>query len=119
MEHVTYISYQRWKTAGRRRRHEAQDRISSDGAAYRLVRSLAGFMALAILMMGLIGRLCAAFTTIFSKYVTLLALGFDTPLGLTALFVWVDVFALCGAFCGTPGRLQPPHRLQAAVSHPG
>lgn len=58
-----------------------------------LVKPLAGFMVLAILM-GLAGHLCAAFITIFGGYAALSALGFDTPLGLAALFVCVGVFAL-------------------------
>ena len=58
-----------------------------------LVRPLCGFMVLAILM-GLAGHLCAAFITIFGGYAVLSALGFDTRLGLTALFGCVGVFAL-------------------------
>ncbi|MDO4316976.1 MAG: thiol reductant ABC exporter subunit CydC [Lachnospiraceae bacterium] len=58
-----------------------------------LVKPLAGFMLLAILM-GLIGHLCAAFITIFGGYAVLALLRFDTPLGLRALFVSVGVFAL-------------------------
>ena len=58
-----------------------------------LVCPLAGFMVFAILM-GLIGHLCAAFITIFGGYAALSVLGFGAPLGLTALFVCVGVFAL-------------------------
>lgn len=58
-----------------------------------LVRPLAGFMALAILM-GLIGHLCAAFITIFGGYAALDLLQFDTPFSLTAIFISVGVFAL-------------------------
>lgn len=58
-----------------------------------LVKPLAGFMVLAILM-GLIGHLCAAFITIFGGYAVLDLLNFDTPFGLTALFISVSVFAL-------------------------
>lgn len=58
-----------------------------------LVRPLAGFMVLAILM-GLIGHLCAVFITIFGGYAVLDLLHFDTPLTLTALFISVGVFAL-------------------------
>jgi ATP-binding cassette subfamily C protein len=58
-----------------------------------LVKPLAGFMVLAIIM-GLIGHLCAAFITIFGGYAVLQLLHFDTPLGLTALFIAVGVFAL-------------------------
>ncbi len=58
-----------------------------------LVKPLAGFMILAILM-GLIGHLCAAFITVFGGYAVLDLLHFDTPLGLTALFIAVALFAL-------------------------
>ncbi len=58
-----------------------------------LVRPLAGFMALAILM-GLAGHLCAAFITIFGGYAVLDLLQFDTPFSLTAIFISVGVFAL-------------------------
>lgn len=58
-----------------------------------LVKPLTGFMIAAILM-GLIGHLCAAFITIFGGYAVLNLLHFDTPLGLTALFITVIVFAL-------------------------
>ncbi len=58
-----------------------------------LVKPLAGFMALAVLM-GLAGHLCAAFITIFGGYAALSILGFDTPLGLTGLFVCLGLFAL-------------------------
>ena len=50
-----------------------------------LVRPLAGFMVLAILM-GLAGHLCASFITIFGGYAVLNILGFDTPVTLTAAF---------------------------------
>lgn len=58
-----------------------------------LVRPLTGFMVLAIIM-GLIGHLCAAFITIFGGYAVLKLLHFDVPLGLTALFISVGLFAL-------------------------
>ena len=58
-----------------------------------LVRPLAGFMALAILM-GLAGHLCAAFITIFGGYAVLNLLQFDTPFSLTAIFISVGIFAL-------------------------
>lgn len=58
-----------------------------------LVKPLAGFMALAVLM-GLAGHLCAAFITIFGGYAALELLGFGAPLGLAALFVCVGLFAL-------------------------
>lgn len=58
-----------------------------------LVKPLAGFMVLAILM-GLIGHLCAAFITIFGGYTVLDLLHFETPFDLSFLFVSVGVFAL-------------------------
>lgn len=58
-----------------------------------LVKPLAGFMTLAILM-GLAGHLCAAFITIFGGYAVLNLLHFDTPFGISALFISVGVFAL-------------------------
>lgn len=58
-----------------------------------LVKPLAGFMVSAILM-GLVGHLCAAFITVFGGYAVLDLLHFDTPFGLTALFISVVVFAL-------------------------
>ncbi len=58
-----------------------------------LVRPLSGYMALAIVM-GLIGHLCAALITVFGGYGVLNALGVETPLRLTAIFVCLAVFAL-------------------------
>lgn len=58
-----------------------------------LVKPLAGFMILAILM-GLTGHLCAAFITIFGGYAVLELLGFKFAFTLTALFVSVGIFAL-------------------------
>ena len=58
-----------------------------------LVKPLAGFMILAVLM-GLIGHLCAACITIFGGYAALSVLDFGAPLGLAALFVCVGAFAL-------------------------
>lgn len=46
-----------------------------------LVRPLAGFMALAILM-GLVGHLCATFITVFGGFAVLELLGMNTPLPL-------------------------------------
>lgn len=57
-----------------------------------LVRPLAGFMVLAILM-GLAGHLCASFITIFGGYAVLNILGFDTPVTLTAAFACAALFA--------------------------
>ena len=62
-----------------------------------LVKPLAGYMLLAILM-GLIGHLCAAFITIFGGYAVLEALRFDMPFPLTVLFVCMVVFAVVRGF---------------------
>lgn len=61
-----------------------------------LVRPLAGYMVLAILM-GLIGHLCASFITIFGGFAVLNLLGLDVPLSLGAVFVCVLAFALLRA----------------------
>ena len=61
-----------------------------------LVRPLAGFIVLAILM-GLIGHLCASFITIFGGFAILNLLGLDVPLSLGAVFVCALVFALLRA----------------------
>ena len=58
-----------------------------------LVRPLTGYMVLAILM-GLAGHLCAALITIFGGYAVLDLLGYDTPIGLRAVFVCVLLSAL-------------------------
>lgn len=58
-----------------------------------LVKPLALFMALAILM-GLTGHLAASFITIFGGYAVADLLGIDTPFSLTAIFICVCVFAL-------------------------
>lgn len=58
-----------------------------------LVRPLAGFMALAILM-GLAGHLCAASITVLGGYAVLGILGLEVPLGLAAVFACAVVFAL-------------------------
>lgn len=61
-----------------------------------LVKPLAGYMVLAILM-GLAGHLCASFITIFGGYAVLNVLGFDVPVSLTAALVCAVVFAVCRA----------------------
>ncbi len=61
-----------------------------------LVKPLAGFMVLAILM-GLAGHLCASFITILGGYAALDLLGFDTGLSLTVIFVCVVIFAVSRA----------------------
>lgn len=58
-----------------------------------LVRPLAGYMVLVILM-GLIGHLCASFITIFGGFAVLNLLGLDVPLSLGAVFACVLAFAL-------------------------
>lgn len=58
-----------------------------------LVKPLAGFMVLAILM-GLIGHLCAAFITVFGGFAVLELLGLGAPLSLTVLFLILAAFAL-------------------------
>ncbi len=58
-----------------------------------LVKPLAGYMVLAIIM-GLIGHLCAAFITIFGGYAILSVAGIDMGLSLGIIFAAVLVFAL-------------------------
>ena len=58
-----------------------------------LVKPLAGFMLLAIIM-GLIGNLCATFITVFGGIGVAALLGFDVSLTLTMIFISVIVFAL-------------------------
>lgn len=62
----------------------------------RLVRPLAGFMVLAILM-GLAGHLCASFITIFGGFAVLNLIGINAPLSMGAVFACVLVFALLRA----------------------
>lgn len=66
------------------------------GRLIGLVRPLAGFMVLAVLM-GLAGHLCASFITIFGGYAVLELLGFDTPVSVTAAFVCAGGFAVLRA----------------------
>lgn len=61
-----------------------------------LVKPLVGFMVLAVAM-GLAGHLCASSITIFGSYAVLGLLGFDTPLGLKAMFASVVLFAVLRA----------------------
>ncbi|MCI8825602.1 MAG: ABC transporter ATP-binding protein [Lachnospiraceae bacterium] len=58
-----------------------------------LVKPLAGFMVLAVLM-GLFGHLCASFITILGGYAVLFLLDFDTSLTLTVITVCVLLFAV-------------------------
>lgn len=58
-----------------------------------LVKPLAGFMVLAILM-GLAGHLCAASITVLGGYAVLEILGLEVPLTLAAVFACAVVFAL-------------------------
>ena len=62
-----------------------------------LVRPLSGYMALVVLM-GLLGHLCAAFLTIFGGYGVLAALQVKIPFSLTAIFVSILIFALLRGF---------------------
>ena len=75
-----------------------------------LVRPLAGFMVLAILL-GLVGHLCAAFLTVLGGYALAGALGLEIPFSGAAVWRGAGV-------CGGPGvpalwgaGLQPLHRL--------
>ena len=58
-----------------------------------LVKPLAGYMALAILM-GLAGNLCATFISVLGGYAILAFLGFDISVGLGVLFGIAVVFAI-------------------------
>lgn len=58
-----------------------------------LVKPLAGYMVLAIIM-GIIGHLAASFITVFGGYAVAELIGIDTPFTMTALFISVGVFAL-------------------------
>lgn len=58
-----------------------------------LVKPLAGFMIIAVLM-GLIGHLCAAFITVFGGYAVLDILNFETPFSIGIIFAAVCIFAL-------------------------
>ena len=62
-----------------------------------LVKPLTGYMVLAITM-GLMGNLCASFTTIFGGYALLALLGFETTLSLKIVFIAVCLFALARGF---------------------
>ena len=61
-----------------------------------LVKPLAGYMIIAILM-GLAGHLCASFITIFGGYAILDVIGYDTRFSITFIFVSVILFALVRA----------------------
>lgn len=67
------------------------------GRLIGLVKPLAGFMLLAILM-GLIGHLCASFITIFGGYAILRLLRPDFPLSLGSIFTALVLFALVRGF---------------------
>ena len=58
-----------------------------------LIKPLLGFMILAVAM-GVIGHLCASFITIFGGYALLDIIGMNSPVSLSAVFVFVLVFAL-------------------------
>ena len=57
-----------------------------------LVKPLAGYMIIAILM-GLAGHLCASFITIFGGYAILDVIGYDTRFSITFIFVSVILYA--------------------------
>lgn len=67
------------------------------GRLVGLVKPLAGFMALAILM-GLIGHLCAAFIMILGGFAVLDLLGLAAPVTAPAAFICAAVFALVRGF---------------------
>lgn len=58
-----------------------------------LVKPLAGYMLLAIVM-GVMGNLAATFITVFGGYAIVKVAGMEVPLSLTAIFISVGVFAL-------------------------
>lgn len=58
-----------------------------------LVKPLAGFMALAIIM-GVIGNLCATFITVLGGYAILDALNISTEISMLTAFILAGVFAL-------------------------
>ncbi len=62
-----------------------------------LVKPLAGFMTLAIIM-GVIGNLCAAFITVLGGYAILDALNISTGISMLTSFVLAGVFALLRGF---------------------
>lgn len=83
-----------------------------------LVRPLAPFMALAVLL-GVAGFVCAIFLTILGGWAILEVLGLGAPLALGGLFACAAGFrpaARRSALRRT--GLQPFHRLQAAGTHP-
>lgn len=63
------------------------------GRLIGLVKPLLPLMLLAILM-GVLGYLCSIFITIFGGYALLNLLGYTTPLGVSAVFACVIVFAV-------------------------
>ena len=58
-----------------------------------LVKPLAGYMILAIVM-GVMGNLAATFITVFGGYAIVKVAGMEIPLSLTAILISVSVFAL-------------------------
>ena len=58
-----------------------------------LVKPLAGYMVLAILM-GLAGNLCATFISVLGGYAILHFLGLQAELSLTVLFVTAVIFEI-------------------------
>lgn len=58
-----------------------------------LVKPLAGFMVIAIIM-GVIGNLCAAFITVLGGYAILDALNISTEISMLTVFILAGIFAL-------------------------
>lgn len=58
-----------------------------------LVKSLSGYMVLAVLM-GLAGHLCATFITVFAGFAMLAGLGEPVPVSISVLFLAMGGFAL-------------------------
>ena len=67
------------------------------GRLIGLVKPLAGYMVLAIVM-GLVGHLCASFITVFGGFAMLHILHPEWSVSLTVIFVAVIVFALVRGF---------------------
>lgn len=73
-----------------------RNNVSVCGRLIGLVKPLAGYMLLAVLM-GLMGHLCAAFITIFGGWALLKLLGFPVSISLGMLFFSVGILALLRA----------------------
>ena len=82
-----------------------------------LVRPLAPFMALAVLL-GVAGFVCAIFLTILGGWAILEVLGLGAPLALDACSPARRLSPCCAASALRRTGLQPFHRLQAPRAHP-